>query len=71
MGVSQRHREVGRAFTVPDSGNVQGRHIILVDDVLTSGSTSEACAKALLKAGARQVDLLCFARVVRPSLLTR
>ena len=40
-------------------------------DVLTSGNTSEACARALLKAGARQVDLLCFARVVRPSLLTR
>jgi predicted amidophosphoribosyltransferase len=71
MGVTQRSREIDRAFTVPDPEIVEGRHVILVDDVLTSGSTSEACAKALLKAGARQVDLLCFARVVRPSLLTR
>ena len=71
MGVTQRSREVARAFTVPDPGNVEGRHVILVDDVLTSGSTSEACAKALLKGGARQVDLLVFARVVRPSQLAR
>jgi len=71
MGVSQRNREVGRAFAVPVPKSVEDRHVILVDDVLTSGSTSDACAKALLKAGARQVDLLCFARVVRPSLLAR
>ena len=71
MGVRQRNREVGRAFAVPVAERVKDRHIILVDDVLTSGSTSNACAKALLKAGARQVDLLCFARVVRPSLLAR
>ena len=71
MGVSQRNREVGRAFKVSDRPKVEGRHVILVDDVLTSGSTSNACAKALLKAGASQVDLLCFARVVRPSLLAR
>lgn len=71
MGVTQRSREVDRAFTVPDPEIVEGRHVILVDDVLTSGSTSEACAKALLNGGARQVDLRVFARVVRPSQLAR
>ena len=43
---------------------VAGRRVILVDDVLTSGATSDACARALLRAGARSVDLLVFARVV-------
>ena len=38
--------------------------VVLVDDVLTSGATSDACARALLRAGARNVDLLVFARVV-------
>ena len=71
MGVSQRNREVARAFAVPERDAVKERHILLIDDVLTSGSTSEACAKSLLKAGAERVDLLCFARVVRPSNLMR
>jgi predicted amidophosphoribosyltransferase len=35
-----------------------------VDDVLTSGATADSCARTLLRAGARQVDLLTFARVV-------
>lgn len=43
----------------------------LVDDVLTTGSTAEACAKALLKAGAADVELICFARVVRPAVYAR
>jgi predicted amidophosphoribosyltransferase len=71
MGISQRNREVARAFAIPHREDIEVRHILLVDDVLTSGSTSNACAKALMKADAAQVDLLCFARVVRPSLLTR
>jgi ComF family protein len=71
MGVNQRNGEVARAFAVPEDAAIEGRHILLVDDVLTSGSTSEACAKTQIKAGARQVDLLCFARVVRPTLLAR
>ena len=71
MGASQRRREVARAFALGDRAAVKGRHVILVDDVLTSGSTSEACAKVLLKGGAARVDLLCFARVVRPALLAR
>lgn len=71
MGVTQRQREVARAFEVADRSAIAGRHVVLVDDVLTSGSTSDACAKVLLKGGAARVDLLCFARVVRPSLLAR
>ena len=43
---------------------VAGRRLVLVDDVLTSGATVDACARALLRAGAAQVDVLVFARVV-------
>lgn len=65
----QRRKAVSGAFKA--SSNVGGRTIILIDDVLTSGSTAEACARALRRAGAGQVDLICWARVVRPSQLMR
>jgi predicted amidophosphoribosyltransferase len=42
---------------------VNGRRIVLVDDVLTSGATANAAARALLDAGAKAVDVLVFARV--------
>ena len=71
MTPRQRALEVKSAFTIDDPELVRGRNFLLVDDVLTTGSTSDACAKALLRAGAGRVELICFARVVRPSLLER
>ena len=68
VGLSQAERalNVQGAFRVPTEHKaaIAGRRLILVDDVLTSGATSEACARALLRAGAQNVDLLVFARVV-------
>jgi ComF family protein len=68
VGLSQAERaqNVQGAFRVPTErkAEVAGRRLILIDDVLTSGATSDVCARALLRAGARSVDLLVFARVV-------
>ncbi|MGO9007370.1 MAG: ComF family protein [Beijerinckiaceae bacterium] len=63
---SQRAMNVQGAFKVPEAERiaVEGRAIVLVDDVLTSGATLNAAARALLRAGAKSVDVLVFARVV-------
>jgi ComF family protein len=62
----QRASNVQGAFKVAAdrAADVQGRRVILIDDVLTSGATVDACARALLRAKAAQVDVLVFARVV-------
>jgi predicted amidophosphoribosyltransferase len=49
---------------------VAGRHVVLVDDVLTTGATLSACTRALKQAGARQIDVIVLARVVRATDLT-
>ena len=71
MSHGQRRKAVSGAFAVADPDRIKGRQVILVDDVLTSGSTAEACARALRKAGAARVELICWARVVRPAHLMR
>jgi ComF family protein len=66
---SERALNVQGAFRVPSDAKIRitGRRLVLVDDVLTSGATTEACTKALLRAGAARVDVLVFARVVAPA----
>lgn len=49
---------------------IEGRRALLVDDVLTTGATLSACTRALKQAGARHVDVLVLARVVRETDVT-
>ena len=59
---SARRQNVTRAFR---SRNVQGKRILLIDDVMTTGATASSCALALKQAGAKRVVLLTVARVDR------
>ena len=60
-----RRRNVLGVFKVPDPAPVRNRNILLVDDVLTTGATADACARALKRAGAAKVQILALARVVK------
>jgi ComF family protein len=66
LSKSERALNVQGAFRVPPNHKIEvaGRRLILIDDVLTSGATVDTCARALLRAGAANVDVLVFARVV-------
>jgi len=62
----QRAENVQGAFLVPKEKRIEvkGKKLVLIDDVLTTGATADACTKVLLRAGALRVDVLVLARVV-------
>lgn len=64
---AERLRNVKRAFAVPVAAQplLQGKVVVLVDDVVTTGATANACARALKTAGASEVRVLALARTVR------
>ena len=62
---AQRLKNVRNAFAVPDAATIAGKHVLLVDDVVTTGATVAACAATLKKAGAASVHVLALARTVK------
>lgn len=66
LDAAARRRNLRGAFTVLPRARLQGRHVALVDDVLTTGATAQQLARQLLRAGAARVDVYCLARTPAP-----
>ena len=62
---SERRLNVSGAFALNPGVSVKDRHVLLVDDVMTTGATAAACAALLKRAGAKRVSVLALARVDR------
>lgn len=59
-----RRRNLSRAFCLRGSKSIKNKNILLVDDVFTTGSTVNECAKVLRKAGAKRIEVFTVARVI-------
>ena len=68
LSFDERRKNVAKAFdaTQEGAGQISGRRILLVDDVLTTGATAGSCAAVLKRSGAANVDVLAFALVLEP-----
>jgi ComF family protein len=71
LTAEERRRNVRHAFAVPPEQRaaVEGKRVLVIDDVRTTGATAEACAATLKAAGAAHVDVLSFALVLTPAQL--
>ncbi len=65
MSLFQRKHNVSGAFIVRHPEQIKGKSVLLIDDVFTTGSTVDECAKVLRKNGAKKIFVLTFARVVK------
>lgn len=71
LDAGARKRNLRQAFAIDPAQPLAGRHVALVDDVLTTGATADALARLLLRAGAASVDVYCLARTPSPGDLQR
>ena len=68
LSATQRQKNMEQTFQLGDLKNLQGKKVILVDDVVTTGATANACCKILKQAGADKIFVLSLARAVRMNL---
>lgn len=66
LDAATRRRNLRQAFCLAPGTVIMGRHLALIDDVLTTGATAEALARLLKRAGAVRVDVYCLARTPKP-----
>ncbi|KAA0978427.1 ComF family protein [Pseudomonas sp. ANT_H12B] len=66
LNADERKKNLRHAFALAPEAPIKGRHLALVDDVLTTGATAQALARLLMNAGAARVDVYCLARTPKP-----
>lgn len=66
LSANERRRNLKQAFALVKDARLEGRHLALVDDVLTTGATADSLALLLKRAGAGRVDVYCLARTPPP-----
>jgi ComF family protein len=66
LNADARKKNLRDAFALVPGASIKGRHLALVDDVLTTGATAQALARLLMDAGAARVDVYCLARTPKP-----
>ena len=66
LKADDRKKNLLNAFALTPGAPIKGRHLALVDDVLTTGATAQALARLLMSAGASRVDVYCLARTPKP-----
>ncbi len=69
LNKKQRLNNLKGCFCISNTQAIQGKHLILIDDVITTKATSEVCSDLLLRGGAKRVDVWCLARTPKLSVL--